>query len=53
VVSYLGVPIVSNKWIVGVLCVFDDEPREWDTADVGMLTQLAALLSRTIGNPAP
>ncbi len=47
-ISYLGVPIVKNDWIVGVLCVFDDEPRDWGVADVGILTQLSAVLSRAI-----
>ncbi len=47
IVSYLGVPIIRDKWIVGVLCVFDDVPRDWDTADVGMLTQLSSVLTRT------
>jgi GAF domain-containing protein len=46
IVSYLGVPIVRQDWIVGVLCVYDDKPRDWDTADVGMLTQLSQVLSQ-------
>lgn len=48
VVSYLGVPIESHGYIVGVLCVADGTPRQWSTADVGILTQLAAVLTRAL-----
>lgn len=50
IISYLGVPIERSGYIVGVLCVADDQPREWSTADVGILTQLAAVLTRAIGH---
>jgi PAS domain S-box-containing protein len=41
--SYLGTPLVSETGsVVGVLCVFDAEPRGWSDADVVTLRQLAA-----------
>lgn len=49
VTSYLGVPIANRSgYIVGVLCVYDTKRREWDLADVTMLTQLAFVLTRAI-----
>jgi GAF domain-containing protein len=46
IVSYLGVPIERQGYIVGVLCVADVHPRDWSLADVSILTQLAAVLTR-------
>jgi PAS domain S-box-containing protein len=41
--SYLGTPLLSGAdTVVGVLCVFDPEPRDWTDADVATLRQLAA-----------
>jgi len=40
--SYLGMPLVGNGGAtVGVLCVFDREPRDWSESDVATLRQLA------------
>jgi GAF domain-containing protein len=48
IVSYLGVPIANRKRIIiGVLCVFDDVERNWGPAEVGILTQLSLVLTRT------
>ena len=42
VVAYLGVPLVgSTGTVVGALCVFGPEPREWSEGDVVLLRQLA------------
>lgn len=41
--SYLGVPLIADDGhAVGVLCVFDREPREWSEHDVALLQRLAA-----------
>ena len=41
--SYLGVPLVTEGGTaVGALCVHDPAPRDWDEADVELLSQLAA-----------
>jgi PAS domain S-box-containing protein len=41
--SYLGTPLVGEGGaVVGVLCVFDREPRNWTDGDVATLRQLAA-----------
>jgi PAS domain S-box-containing protein len=43
VAGYLGTPlVVDDGLVVGVLCVFDPEPREWSDTDVATLRQLAA-----------
>lgn len=48
-VSYLGVPVANRAGvIVGSLCVWAGERREWTTADVGMLTQLSMVLTRAL-----
>ena len=41
--SYLGIPLTGTEGhVVGVLCVFGHEPRDWSDADVSLLRQLAA-----------
>lgn len=45
-VSYLGVPILKQKQVIGVLCAYDDEPRHWSVADVSLLTQLTGVITR-------
>ena len=40
--AYLGVPLVdSDGLVLGALCVFDPEPREWTAEQVGVLGELA------------
>jgi PAS domain S-box-containing protein len=40
--SYLGTPLTdSSGHVVGALCVFDADPREWSAADVATLRELA------------
>lgn len=41
-IAYCGVPISDRQgYVLGTLCVLDDEPREWGDADVTALTELA------------
>ena len=41
--SYLGYPLIrASGQVVGALCVFGPEPREWSDDDVATLRQLAA-----------
>jgi serine phosphatase RsbU (regulator of sigma subunit)/PAS domain-containing protein len=41
-VAFVGVPLVGERrTVVGVLCVWDDQPRAWTDADVELLEQLA------------
>ena len=39
--SYLGMPLTGTTGAIGVLCVFDPEPREWSESDVSTLRELA------------
>ena len=42
VATYLGMPLLgSDGVVVGALCVFGPEPREWNETDVALLRQLA------------
>jgi GAF domain-containing protein len=42
VASYLGTPLLDEAGhTVGVLCVFDTQPRQWTDTDVAVLRQLA------------
>ena len=41
--SYLGVPLVTaDGSVLGSLCAFDADPRDWSDGDVEVLEQLAA-----------
>ncbi len=41
--AYLGVPLVGKDGlVVGALCVYDEQVRQWSTDDVLVLTDLAA-----------
>ena len=43
IVAYLGVPLVTGEGhIVGALCVFGPDAREWSDHDVSLLNQLAS-----------
>lgn len=53
VISYLGVPIVVDEQIVGVLCSWDSKPRHWGVADVSILTSLASVLSHAVTPATP
>ncbi len=47
--AYLGVPLVgSGGSVVGALCVFGPEPREWAEGDVALLRQLADSVAREL-----
>jgi GAF domain-containing protein len=41
VVAYLGVPLLVAGEAIGALCVIDDKPRAWSSADVELLRDLA------------
>ena len=41
-VAFAGVPLVGERGtVLGVLCVWEDRPRDWADADVELLEQLA------------
>ena len=40
-VSYLGVPLVSNGESIGTFCVFDHEPRAWTEHEIAVLEDFA------------
>ena len=41
--AYLGTPLTTDEGVVvGVLCVYDAQPRSWADSDVATLRQLAA-----------
>lgn len=45
--AYLGVPLITrNQQVVGSLCVWDFEPKDWTEQHVAMLTSLAAVIMR-------
>lgn len=39
--AYVGVPIVANDRVLGVLYALEDAPREYDDSDIAFLTTLA------------
>lgn len=44
--AYVGIPLITNgNQAVGTLCVFDSEPRRWTDHDVGVLAELAGILT--------
>jgi GAF domain-containing protein len=46
VVGYLGWPLIDEHGaVVGSLCAIDNEPREWTSAEILMLRDLAACCS--------
>jgi serine phosphatase RsbU (regulator of sigma subunit) len=46
VVAYAGIPLVDvNDVVVGSLCAIDTEPHEWRTAEISLLSDLAATCS--------
>lgn len=49
ITSYLGVPVANTEGIiVGVLCVFTSQERDWGVGDVSLLTQLSVVLTRAL-----
>jgi GAF domain-containing protein len=40
--AYLGVPLLTDGFVIGSLCVYDKVPRDWSDMDVMMLTTLAS-----------
>jgi GAF domain-containing protein len=40
--SYLGAPVIVQDEVVGVVCVYGDEPREWTAEEEQELVQMAA-----------
>jgi GAF domain-containing protein len=46
--TYLGIPLVVRDEVVGALCVYDSEPREWTDEDERELAAMAADVERTL-----
>jgi PAS domain S-box-containing protein len=44
VVAYAGVPLVVNRETFGALCVVDNKPRQWSSAEIALLLDLAAMV---------
>src|SRR5947209_3512726 len=43
VIAYLGVPLITaQEQAIGTLCVIDHEPRMWSTAEISLITDIAA-----------
>lgn len=40
--AYLGVPLLTDGFVIGSLCVYDNVIRDWSDMDVMMLTTLAS-----------
>ncbi|WP_430784218.1 PAS domain S-box protein [Actinoplanes sp. G11-F43] len=48
-VAYLGVPVRSpNGQVVGTLCVYASEPRDWSDTDVATLTALSTAVGAEV-----
>ena len=43
--AFLGVPIEAAGALVGVLCVYDDQPSAWTEHDVDVLRELAGTVA--------
>lgn len=43
--SYLGVPVTFAGYVLGALCVWNNEPRKWTAKEQAFLTSLAAELT--------
>ncbi len=48
IVRYLGVPLVVGEHLVGVLCAYDAEPRQWTDAEVSVLSRLAGSVEQEL-----
>lgn len=48
VIAYLGVPLVSHGEVIGALCVINNEPREWTSDNIEVLTELAHVIEDEI-----
>jgi GAF domain-containing protein len=46
--TYLGIPLVVREEVVGALCVYDSEPREWSDEDERELAAMATDVERTL-----
>jgi GAF domain-containing protein len=42
IIAYAGVPLIDEGQALGTLCVADERPRAWSTADVELLSDLAS-----------
>ncbi|MGB1287379.1 MAG: GAF domain-containing protein [Aggregatilineales bacterium] len=46
VIGYLGIPVnLFDNRTLGSFCVIDSEPREWTQLDIGIITEIAAVIS--------
>lgn len=52
VIGYLGVPVDiqmgDNRRTLGSFCVIDSEPREWSEYEIGIVTELAEIITSEI-----
>jgi len=49
VIAYLGVPLITaGGEALGSLCVIDGRPRDWTDEEVGLVTELAAVVVEAI-----
>ncbi|MEO7558330.1 MAG: EAL domain-containing protein [Gammaproteobacteria bacterium] len=48
VVSYVGIPLVSEGHNIGAFCVFDTRPRLWNKTQIAILSTLAASVTTEI-----
>ena len=47
--SYAGIPIRDpTGHMIGALCVYDDKPRQFTTADIAILRSLAHLVEQQL-----
>ena len=52
--AYLGVPLEDGDGsLVGALCVYDTEPREWSGRDVTLVCQVADVVALHLSGPLP
>ena len=47
--GYAGIPLTTDEGhVLGALCAFDENPREWSERDIGVLTALAGAVMSEI-----
>jgi PAS domain S-box-containing protein len=47
--AYLGIPLVTpDGYVAGSFCVIDSKPRNWSKRDIGIMSDLAALVMTEI-----
>lgn len=41
IISFVGVPVIKNKGSVGILCITQSMPREWDGIEINVVIEIA------------